>query len=303
MNVLSHFHIAPGAPTMARSTNSFLLGMLTGGGLLLAGLLLGGMNQSAPADGATADVLDVVRARRVEIVDDIGTVRAALGSNTNGGTLSVRDKLGRTVLLSSASDTGGVLVINNTASQHPAFMAGAEADGGAMHVFSDQGIRVVEASGRAHGRFTVTNERGVPQVRLDGERAGRIVGFDRAGRPVYQLSMGDRGSGTVQTMQGESGVTLVTLGATVDDQGLVRTASPNGKPLVLLTSSPRREGQIYTWNDAGNPLVALATRVEGATVRIYNPKGEPAITLEPNAVESGSIGLWTADGSGRVLEP
>ena len=107
---------------MATSRSSFLLGMLTGGGLLLAGLLLGGMGQNSSQPGGAGaagdDILDIVRARRVEIVDDVGTVRAALGRNANGGTLSVRDTLGRTVLLASAAETGGVMVINNTEAQN-----------------------------------------------------------------------------------------------------------------------------------------------------------------------------------------
>lgn len=284
---------------MSRTASSFVLGMMTGGGLLLAGLLLGGQG-TGPGE---SPVQDVVRTRRVEIVDNVGTVRAALGSNAAGGTLSVRDTMGRTALLASASAHGGALVINSTDHKQPAFIAGADAHGGAMQVFSDAGIRVVDATGGDGGQITVASKTGVPSVRLEAGRAGVITGFDPTGRPTYRIDADDHHNGRLATFHPPSGLALNTLDSTPDHHGQIRTHAKNGRPLVLLTASSRREGQIYTRNDLGKLLIALATRMEGPTLRVYNPAGDPAVTLECNGAHSGTVGVWAAGGDGRVITP
>ena len=73
---------------MPRLKSDFVLGMLVGGALLGGGLVLGG--------AADQEIIPaVLRARQIEVVDDVGTVRVLLGANTEGGTLSIRDRLGR----------------------------------------------------------------------------------------------------------------------------------------------------------------------------------------------------------------
>ena len=92
-----------------RRGSGFLGGMTVGGMLVAAGIALGG----AGGQGATG-VSDVVRARSIEIVDEVGTVQLVVGTNDRGGTMSVRDRLGRTVLLLGAVEHGGMLVATNT---------------------------------------------------------------------------------------------------------------------------------------------------------------------------------------------
>src|SRR5690606_31500178 len=127
--------------------SDFLLGMIVGSGLLAAGMLLGGAsatrssNNSDTAAMAAGDSApsDLVRARRIEIVDEVGTVLLALGTNKDGGSVSVRDRLGKTTLLASATEHGGTLLLTNTRTGRPAFVVSATSEGGRSTLFSENG--------------------------------------------------------------------------------------------------------------------------------------------------------------------
>lgn len=274
---------------------AFLLGLITGGCLLLAGILLGGQGAAAP---------ETIRARQLEIVDEIGTVRLVLGSNAAGGTISVRDHLGRTVLLASAADQGGTLVLGAAGSREPALVASASAEGGLLRLFDQGGTRVGELAARDGGRLALAGTAGREAIVLTSAGGvGTAAGHDANGGRTWALGQNAAGNGVVETYRGATGAALVGLSSTADHQGQIRTNAPNGRSLVLLTASPNREGQLYTYDDLGRPLCAIATRSNGPTIRIFGPEGAPAITLETDAEGSGIAGVWRPDGNGQTFTP
>src|SRR5262245_43305822 len=124
------------------TTTAFLTGMITGGSLLSIGLLLGGARQSLPQQ---APASDVVQAKRIEIVDEVGTVVLAIGSNNDGGSLSVRDRFGKTLVLASASEHGGALAVTSAKLSQPILIARAVESGGSLEVMDGHGKRVLDA--------------------------------------------------------------------------------------------------------------------------------------------------------------
>ncbi|NNF42043.1 MAG: hypothetical protein HKN62_03160 [Phycisphaerales bacterium] len=262
----------------------FVSGMLVGASLLGGGLMLGGAGDEGSAP------TDVIQTRRLEIVDDIGTVRLALGSNEEGGTLGVKDKLGRTIMLAGAGQHGGVLVVTRTETGQAAFTAGATRSGGALQVFDASGVRVMDALATQDGGQLTIAAAGSPGEPGPGARAGR---------PAVRLQVASDGSGRVESF-GDTGGPAVTLSAGVGGRGQV-TTSAGATPLVTLTATAANDGQIYTHDAEGRVQVAIASRPSGPTVRIFNRDGVPAVTLEPDETGQGTLGLWDTDGEGRTI--
>jgi hypothetical protein len=279
---------------MRNGKGSFWLGMLTGGGLVLAGLLLGAADEAAP---------EVVQSRRFEVVDEIGTVQLVLGTNREGGSLSVRDRLGRTVLLFATNDEGGTMVMTHPALERPGAIVRSTANGGSVQLNGRDGQPIVVTGTTAGDALSIGDGRGghahVLGAASDGAAAWTAHGGE--GARIASLSADAAGGGVFETYQ--QGRPLITLSSTVGGHGQIRTLGLDGETLTMLTATAENEGQFYTFGSNGAPLVALASRPAGPTARIYNQNGEPAVTIETDEEGRGVIGLWSADGTGRVLKP
>jgi hypothetical protein len=287
----------------ARHRSSFVLGMIVGAGALGGGIVLGGAGQ--PDDPG------VVRARQFEVVDEVGTVRLVVGANDDGGSISIRDRLGRTVLLAGATPHGGTLVVSGDGSSAgPALVAGATATGGAVRLLDTEGRAVADlASGATGGRLALTpakDEReGRPALELGvaPDDGGIVQAFGPLGERMAGI-YGDRsGRGVIETYHAAGSRPLVTLSSSSAGHGQVKTAAANGQPLVHLTATADNDGQIYTYGPGGAPLVAIASRPSGPAVRIYSRSGEPLVTLEAAEDGDGRVGVWSPDGSGRTIRP
>jgi len=302
--------------------SDFVVGMLLGAALLGGGLLLGGAGDD---DDATRDV---VRARRFEVVDEIGTVRLVVGDNEAGGTISIRDRLGRTILITGASDRGPVVVLSNPGSTRPAVTITAGADGGSLQLLDTAGRRVLE--GRATdrgGRLTIattvepvtrpdaspaggpggrpvrSDSRIAVRLEVDPGGTGILSTYAPDGHPAASMFCDAAGGGVIEGY-GAAGHATVTLSSTATGHGQFVTSAPNDRPLVLLTATAENEGQFYTFDaDTGRPLAAIATRAGAPALRLYNSDGNPAITLELDEEDSGNIGVWKIDATGRTLKP
>jgi len=296
--------------TLRRGTG-FLAGMTVGGLLVAAGLALGGATS-----GPQASTSDVLRSHKLEIVDDTGTVQLVVGTNDRGGTVSVRDRQGRTVLLLGAVEHGGMIVATSTKGRRAAMMAGATAAGGAVQLFDPAGRRGVDLLvGSLGGELGLRSidKNAVPadvpsrkpalQLRVDEAGAGSITAHDTRGNRRFSLGSDAGGAGVIGTYRGTGGRPLVTMSSTVGGHGQIKTSAPNGQSLVILTATASNEGHVYTYDADGNPLVAIASRPSGPSLRVYNSTGTAAVTIETDADGDGAIGVWKPDGTGRSIEP
>ena len=279
--------------------SDFVVGLMAGAGVLAVGMMLGGAPEQAD------QVQEVLRARQVEIVDELGTVRLVIGYNAEGGSISVRDRFGKTALLAGAAEHGGMLVVTHSATHAPLLTAGATENGGALQLFNDQGQRVFDALAEPHGgRVTVATGTARPALRLhpDADGAGAITAFGPAGGELLKLYADVGGNGVIETFRGEGGAPLVTLSSTVGRHGQVKTTAPDGRPLVLITASADEEGQLYTFDAEGNPMVAIASAHRRPALRVFRD-GKAAVTLECDENGNGSVGVWNPDGNGRTFKP
>lgn len=259
------------------SSATFLLGMVTGTALLMTGLVLGGIASSP----AVQEIQQTIRARQIEIVDELGTTVLALGANRDGGSISVRDNFGRTLLLMSAAESGGTIAVKSADRLQTVATMQARKTGGAI------GIRAVD--GESSATLDISDDQ-LPQFALAGSDD----------QPRVLAGATAAGNGYLET-RSPAGERLVALSATVGNHGQISTHAPGGGKLVNLTATANDEGQLYTYNDAGLPLVALATQPNGPTVRIFNMLGEPIITLDAVEGGDGEIGVFNRDGAGTIV--
>lgn len=254
---------------------AFVHGMITGALLLGGGLFLGGWSN------VREDRPGIVRAERVEIVDELGTVRVVLGSSESGGALSVRDRLGRTMLIAGTGPGGGVLVINDAETRQAVARIGSGGEG---------------------GECSLAGTDGVTRLRLAGTPAGGSMhAADRAGRTAVSVQVSAAGAGMVETLDAARSAPLVAIGATGDGQGQIRVNGPDGQPRTIITASERREGQIYTFADDRRPLLAFATDARGPVIRLYNVDGDAAVALDHDAESRGRVIVYDRDGIGRAI--
>lgn len=295
-----------------RLNATFLAGFACGAAVFAAGWLAGGARVAiAQAADATprVETADVVRTSRLEIVDELGTARVVLGTNAFGGALSVRDRMGGTVLVASAVEAGGAALVLQPEPDAPRLVLRATG--------ADRSLRCEDADGRP--RAAIADTPAGPESLLAAENGARValaatgaggsvVTEAAGGGELVRLSVDDTGGGLVRTAHARTNATLVSIGATVGRHGQVRTMGPEGDALVLLTSSDRGEGQVYTLGEDGRPLVALATRASGPSLRLFGKQGAPMVSIETEVdvesdEEQGTIGVWRQDGSGRSFRP
>ena len=271
----------------------FWLGMLTGGGLVITALMV----------GAAQNHPQVIRARQFEVVDEIGTVQLVLGTNRQGGSLSVRDRLGRTVLLFATADDSGAMVLTHPELDRPGVVLRATSRGGSMSLNDQSGHVAVAAGASGEESLRIGDGRGGTAMTIgaSAQGAASMLAYGAEGRRLASLSSDAAGGGLIETyVQGRP---LVTLSSTIGGHGQIKTMGLEGQALAMLTATGDDQGQFYTFASDGRPLVALASRPGGPTARVYNANGDPAVTIETDEQGRGIIGLWREDGTGRVLEP
>lgn len=261
----------------------FVPGMLTGAGVLAAGMFMGGlMQKTAPQVANSNQSSDVVTTRRIEIVDQLGTVVAVLGANNDGGSLSLKDRFGRTMLLNACSPDGGMIALSDARNGERAVLLQSTDDGGRLAMFAgpDRVAAALQAKRQGGGSLAISNESGVQSVRLFSEL----------------------GAGVVETYSSQGG-SLVTLSSTVGQHGQVTTYGPDQVQLVTLTASTEHDGQIYVNQANGKPSIVLASNEAGPTIRVFNRSGQAAASIESNKEGQGVIGVWKNDGEGRTFTP
>jgi hypothetical protein len=277
--------------------------MVVGSATLAVGAFLGGAAQkgSAPAP----DAPEVVQARRFEVVDELGTVMMVVGSNKDGGSISIRDRFGKTMLLATAAETGGTLVLTNSKSGQPAFVATSTEHGGAAQVLNSQGKAVVESQALAKGAsISIADAAGRTNVALsaDDTDGGLISTFSNSGTAAARLFSNVAGDGVLETYR-TNGDPLVSLSSTEGGHGQISTFWGIGKPLVTLTATANHEGQFYTFDGENHPMIALASSPAGPTLRVFNRAGDPLAILEADDSGNGSLALWRKDGTGKAITP
>lgn len=280
-------------------TRDFVCGMLVGVSIFASGLLLG----AAGREGVMNE--DSIRTKKLEIVDDDGVVQIVLQSADPGGTIRMNDRLGLATASLEITTTGAKFALNNIATGQAALEAASNESGAYLRTFNPQGHRIFETSmDDAGGKLTLANASGhdVLSLLASVRGPGALSLFDREGTALVSLFGDDHGSGAIETYS-SSGERLIGLGSSPGGPGQMMTYNGKGRKLVHIGSGASEDGQIHTFDSEGGKLISIASRVNGPLLHLFNREGRPVITLETDDQESGEIGIWKADGSGRVWQP
>jgi len=289
--------------------SDFVRGLIAGIAVFAAGWFCSGATQlvvpANPSDGEPS-TRQLLRAQRIEIVDEAGSVLLALGTNERGGSLSIRDRIGRTAVLANVNERGGSMLVRDVESDQPAVHSRATRSGGDHAVFNQQGRAVTRASVNDDaGAFALSASTGKTAVELDVSDAqcGRMRTARPDGSTAVTIAHDSAVGGQIETLSAD-GRPLVTLSSTVGAHGRIDTFGPDtDQPLVSLTATAEHDGQIYTYNSDGRMLIAVASRPAGPTLRIYNTQGDPIVVLQATEDNDGEIGVISSDGSGRFVTP
>lgn len=293
---------------------SFLLGMLTGAALLGVGLLIGragrpALAQDRPAmtdEAGKAETVPLIRAERIEIVDEVGTAQVVLGSNAIGGSISLRDRLGSTRLAASATRDGAAMAISHASTKNPVATLAASPTGSTFRLLDPAGKAMVELSRDEQGGLaTFSHAGGEPALRIGGDDAPptRLTASSIDGRPIYRFGADEHDAGLLTLHDPATGSPLIRLASRDGEAGEITTADQTGRPIAAIAASPDGEGQIFTFGAEGRLLIALAPISTGGAIRVHDPAGETAITIEIGPEGLPRIGVRDSDGGVRWIRP
>ena len=152
------------------------------GGAAILGLVAATVPDAVP---------DLVRAKKIQVVDDDGKVLVGMGENEHGGVLVVANGDQQEIVVLGAASTGGILGINNN-EKVANFILEAKKDGGFLTIknSADKASLGLGSVADGHGIILVNRPDGKPSVEIlsltDG-KGGAIAIKDGAGKVVRKI--------------------------------------------------------------------------------------------------------------------
>ena len=136
------------------------------------------------------EVPDVIRAKKIQVVDDDGKVLVGMGSDKHGGFLVVANGSEQEIAVLGAGSNGGNLVLTNN-DKVPQVILGMTKDGGVINAMNSGGkvAAGMAAVENGLGFLTVKNSEGkgaVEIMSLPGDKGGavRILGGNGKHRDI-----------------------------------------------------------------------------------------------------------------------
>lgn len=230
----------------------------------------------------TEKIQNVIRARRIEVVNEKGIPIAEILSEKGAGILKILDAKGQAIVAigSLEGEAGGGNVRTYDAQGEELVWIGA-LNGGSMHLYGTTGGAFLElgATGVGDGVVTVSNSKGQELVQIgaseegtgsvttyDGkgkelvdiggsENGGQMIAYDSKGQHVVFISSSEKGGGILTyNRNGQCMVRVGTLNAGGTGFGSLMVNSAEGRTLVLIGESEKGEGEVYTFDVNGKVL-------------------------------------------------
>lgn len=254
-------------------------------------------------------VVDVVRARRFEVVDAKDRVVFLAAVGEHGGQVDLWGPGGANVVRMGANAQGGDLAMWNGRGQLVSGMYATDvggrvetvmADGSmsAMLATNEQGpaVALVDAEGRplfaaaaaeSSVGLSVRNTDGRELVAMGAPagKGGVLRVADTAGVPVVQLSSGDDGG--LVTCATRAGTRAASLGVLAPDQGgAMMLYAPGGTETVIAQARTDAGAQLTLGKSAEEPLLVLQTGAQDA----------PMVSLMSGGLRQAGLGATAAGG-------
>jgi hypothetical protein len=214
--------------------------------------------QSAPAE--------VIRAKRIELTDDQGNVRALIGIGSDGeAIIKLLGKDGKTTLALKPTDGLGILGEDGKRK----IVVGAAGAG--------YGIGVYDSKGKPRAEVTLVDDE--PMMAMsDSNGKFRVEMFLIKDQPVLNLSDG------------------------TDNGASVRLKVKGSAPSVLLTDGSGTARTEYSLADDGAPRLLLANSTGSACMNLSISDDLPSIVVSnPKTKVAGTLGFTTAGDLGLMF--
>jgi hypothetical protein len=246
--------------------------------------------------GLTADdVFDVLRARRVELVDADGKVAALIGANEQGGQLDLWAKGGANVCRLAAAESGGDLSLWNTAGK-PVAGVYANSGGGRVEVSRGDGelAAYFEATpdGSDLAMSRAGSENAAARFRVNKDRSEALLA--RA-EDHSVLLFGVTGKGSAVTILGDDDREIAYLGSDQNRAGMLRLAK-NGGASMLEAGVGDHGGELIARNLNGQGGTVLGNGDKGGFAEVRNVDGKSAASLAVQDNSGGRVAAYTATG-------
>jgi hypothetical protein len=263
--------------------------------LLLA--LIGG---ACLAAAQARPVADVIRANRIEVLNDAGKLVFAASAGAPGGgaggQIDLWNAVGRNVLRASVNATGGDLAVWNNAGANVAGLF-ATPTGGELAVWTASGNRRVRAAGDDRGgRVEVFDAAGKPSLGLAVNVTGGEVEVKGSTGAVAARLAAETGGGVSRYFT-DSGAEILAAGAgTAGNGGVIHLANGQGQPVFSAVAEDNGCGRIDVSGDRGEVAASLAAvKDSGGSLSMNNESGKRmfAVGVMP---QGGLINVMNASG-------
>lgn len=262
----------------------------------------------------------VLRTKRIEIVDDVNRVVAALAVGDAGGQLDLWNADGTNAARLTGSQRGGDLALWGPNGRAAAGLFAVDG-GGRLELYDPSGsLNGRLTASREGGAFSLLNGLGKPGVIAAAtERGGGVSACDSLGRPLAELAIIE-GAGQVHLfdrnatstallystprggaleLSDSTGKKSLSAGADVGG-GSLAVFSPIGTEIVAIAGTANGGGSIDVRNAAGKTVVrSFVGEDEAGRWGVGTPEGQPAIGAQGSAA-GGTLALLT--GGRRVIQ-
>ncbi|MAT81918.1 MAG: hypothetical protein CMJ29_09790 [Phycisphaerae bacterium] len=280
--------------------------------LAVAGIAGFGLLAAAAADLAAIDVL---RTKRLEIVDHTGNVVLAASADDLGGRVDFWNNEGCNFLRLAGNEQGGDVAIWNCDGKSVAGLY-ANATGGELAILDNQGRRAARASSSSDGGVLQVLHGNTTLASLHGTGSGSVLGLhDKDGTiRINASSNGDSGAleigGHLHLHANADSAALIMkrqddhellhlMSDPRENMAEVRLHSDNGE-VVLSTGRDSRMPEAAVVNSMGEQVAHMTVRSEGGGAVVASaPDGTDVASIRSGAQGSGRVDL--SDTSGNIM--
>jgi hypothetical protein len=259
--------------------NSFVLLVVAVAGVVLIG--------ATTAD----DVADVVRTKRLEVLNEAGKIAIAAVTQNGNGLLGIYSEAESPLIFAGAGPGGhGTLIINSKTRQPIATVGGMNGHG-LLQVNSETGETVISLSGEGSGEALLSVN---GSLHLNSE----------TGEAMVVAGTGEETGNGMLVIASKTGHPLVSVASTLTGDGLLSVSSKTQMPLFVATANPHNgDGVLVVNSKTGNQVFQVGGVETGGHIILKNKTGEGVISLYADEYGNGVVGAYNRKGEGRTLTP
>ncbi len=258
----------------------------------LAALVLGAAMQAG-------DIPEVLRARRLEIVDSQDRVIMLASHDGVGGRVDLWNDTGaNTVRLGSTADGGDIVVFHS--SLVPVCGISATPAGGRVEsLCAVGGGGAAIDSGDAGSRVSISDSGGNLAVNLSNAAAGGLLETrTSSGVLAAAIGAGSGAGGFVQVSNGQ-GAQVFAAHSRQDGTGKLSLAGAKGEPNFVAETGAENGGTLSMFA-CGHRVVGLGAGSDGGLLNLATMNGNNVLAAGAASDADGGL-IWLRSGAGRTL--